>query len=159
MSLRTEDWQAHATRCRSYITLQTSTWNSSRYCIRLPKYKGKHFLTLLNSSSCTSGSSHWRWWQPSSPKRRYPTTSLHGITTQKTATWIFVAVKASNLARVPQLQALSESILNALSSAQPASSFFWLESHSETGHNPLLYWRYQITDLGKTGSLCILPWR
>jgi len=29
---------------------------------------------------------------------RYPTTELHGITTQKTPTWNFTALKASNLA-------------------------------------------------------------
>jgi hypothetical protein len=29
--------------------------------------------------------SHWR--QRGLPKRRYPTTTLHGVTTQKTATW------------------------------------------------------------------------
>jgi hypothetical protein len=33
-------------------------------------------------------------------KRWYPTTTLHGIRTQKTSTWIFIAVKTSNLALV-----------------------------------------------------------
>jgi hypothetical protein len=34
-------------------------------------------------------SSPWRWRQQRPPKRRYPTTILHGVTTQKTSTWIF----------------------------------------------------------------------
>jgi hypothetical protein len=33
-----------------------------------------------------------------SSESRYPTTSLHGITKQKTATWIYIAVKTSCLA-------------------------------------------------------------
>jgi len=37
--------------------------------------------------------SPWRWREQSSPKRRYPTTTLHGVTTQKTTTWIFIPVK------------------------------------------------------------------
>jgi len=32
------------------------------------------------------------------PKPWYPTAALHGVTTQKTSTWIFTAVKTSNLA-------------------------------------------------------------
>jgi len=34
--------------------------------------------------------SHWRQHGP--PKRRYPTTNLHGVTTQKTSTWNNTAV-------------------------------------------------------------------
>jgi hypothetical protein len=34
----------------------------------------------------------------SPPKRRYPTTTLHGVTTQKTSKWIFIAAKSSDLA-------------------------------------------------------------
>jgi hypothetical protein len=30
----------------------------------------------------------WRWRQLSPPKRRYPTATLHDVTTQKTSTWI-----------------------------------------------------------------------
>jgi hypothetical protein len=33
--------------------------------------------------------SPWRWRQHSHPKRWYPTTTLHGVTTQKTPTWIY----------------------------------------------------------------------
>jgi hypothetical protein len=40
----------------------------------------------------------WRWRQHGPPKRRYPTTTLLGVTTQKTSTWIFIAVKTPNLA-------------------------------------------------------------
>jgi hypothetical protein len=29
----------------------------------------------------------WRWRQHGTPKRRYPTTTLHGVTTQKNSTW------------------------------------------------------------------------
>jgi len=41
--------------------------------------------------------SSWRWRQHGLLKQWYPTTTQHGITTQKTSTWIFTAVKASNL--------------------------------------------------------------
>jgi len=34
-----------------------------------------------------------RWRQHEPPKRRYPTTKLHGVTTQKTSTWILITVK------------------------------------------------------------------
>jgi hypothetical protein len=37
----------------------------------------------------------WRQYGP--PKRWYPTTTLHGVTTQKTSIWIFTSVKTSNL--------------------------------------------------------------
>jgi len=40
-----------------------------------------------------------RWWrQCEPPKRRYPTKTLRGVTTQKTWTWNISAVKASKLA-------------------------------------------------------------
>jgi hypothetical protein len=35
-------------------------------------------------------SSPWRWRQHGPPKRWYPTTTLHGVTTQKISTWIFI---------------------------------------------------------------------
>jgi len=41
--------------------------------------------------------SPWRWRQHGPPKRWYPDTTVHGITTQKTSTWIFIAVKISKL--------------------------------------------------------------
>jgi len=34
--------------------------------------------------------SPWKWWQHGPPKRLYPSTSLHGATTQKATTWIFI---------------------------------------------------------------------
>jgi len=34
--------------------------------------------------------------QPGPPKRRYPTTSPHGVTCQKTVTWIFIVMRTSN---------------------------------------------------------------
>jgi len=40
--------------------------------------------------------SPWRWRQYGPPKRWYPATSLHGIVTQKTTTWIFTTVKISS---------------------------------------------------------------
>jgi hypothetical protein len=46
-----------------------------------------------------SPSSPWRWRQHGPPKHCYPTTGLHGVTTQKTLTWIFNAMKTSNLVR------------------------------------------------------------
>jgi len=45
-------------------------------------------------------SSPWRGRQQSPPKWWYPTTTLHSITTQKTATQVFRAVKTSDLAEV-----------------------------------------------------------
>jgi hypothetical protein len=39
--------------------------------------------------------SGWRWRQQCPPKRRYPTTTLHVVTTEKTSTSIFTAVKTS----------------------------------------------------------------
>jgi len=44
-----------------------------------------------------SGASLWRWRQQGPLKCWYPVTSLHGIITQKTVTWIFITVKTSNL--------------------------------------------------------------
>jgi hypothetical protein len=38
-----------------------------------------------------------RWRKHWPPKRWYPTTTLHGVTTQKTSTWNTTAVKASKL--------------------------------------------------------------
>jgi hypothetical protein len=42
--------------------------------------------------------SPWRWRQQGPPKRWYLTITLHGVTTQKTSTWVFIAVKVSSLA-------------------------------------------------------------
>jgi hypothetical protein len=44
---------------------------------------------LLGYNTLTSP---WRWRQHGPPKRWYLTTSLHGVITQKTTTWIFTAV-------------------------------------------------------------------
>jgi hypothetical protein len=41
--------------------------------------------------------SSWKWRQHGSLKYWYPTTSLHSVTTQKTLTWIFTAIKTSYL--------------------------------------------------------------
>jgi hypothetical protein len=41
--------------------------------------------------------SWWRWRQQCLPKRRWPITSLHGVITQKTSTWILITVKISYL--------------------------------------------------------------
>jgi len=35
-------------------------------------------------------SSHWGWRQHGLPKLCYPTTTLHGFTTQQTSTWIWI---------------------------------------------------------------------
>jgi len=42
-------------------------------------------------------SSWWRW-QHDCPELWYPTTSLHGVTTQKTTTWILIPMQISSLA-------------------------------------------------------------
>jgi hypothetical protein len=43
----------------------------------------------LSSSQCLLPPPTWRWRHKGHPKRRYPTATLHGITTQKTSSWIF----------------------------------------------------------------------
>jgi hypothetical protein len=42
--------------------------------------------------------SPWRWRQHGPPKRWYPTTTLQGVTTQKTSTWNIRAPKTLNMA-------------------------------------------------------------
>jgi hypothetical protein len=54
--------------------------------------QGQLYLTFYSYTS------PWRWSQQSPPKHWYPTTSVKAVTTQKTSTWIFPAVKASDLA-------------------------------------------------------------
>jgi uncharacterized protein (DUF486 family) len=39
----------------------------------------------------------WRWWQHIPPKRQYPLTRLHGITTQKTMIWTIATMNTSKL--------------------------------------------------------------
>jgi len=51
--------------------------------------------TLISYHNISSG---WRWRQHGPLKRWYPTTTLHGVTTQKTSTWNMTAMKASALA-------------------------------------------------------------
>jgi len=41
-------------------------------------------------------SSPWRWRHQGPSKHWYPTTTLHGVTTQKTSPWIFTVMKTSN---------------------------------------------------------------
>jgi len=55
-------------------------------CERIPTFR-RTFLT-----------SPWKWWQQGPPKSLYPTTTLLGVTTQKTSTWIFTAERTPNLA-------------------------------------------------------------
>jgi hypothetical protein len=45
---------------------------------------------LWEGYSYNSPSSLWRWTQHGPPKRWYPTTTLDGVTTQKTSTWFNV---------------------------------------------------------------------
>jgi len=58
-------------------------------------------MTNIYSSFCSRrgllGYSAWRWRQQGPLKRRYPTTKLHSVITQKTATSIFAVVKNSSL--------------------------------------------------------------
>jgi hypothetical protein len=53
---------------------------------------------LLRYDAVLWWSEPWRWRQHGPLKLWYPTTTLHGLTTQKTLTWIFTAVKTSALA-------------------------------------------------------------
>jgi len=51
-------------------------------CGRIPKFR----------RSMLTPSSGWSWRQHGIPKRWYPTTKLHGVTTQRTSTWMFITV-------------------------------------------------------------------
>jgi len=48
-----------------------------------------------------AASSPWRRRQQGPPKRWHPTTTLHGITTQKTTTWTFIASPAKTWVHYP----------------------------------------------------------
>jgi hypothetical protein len=52
---------------------------------------------LLSCDTMLPTSSRWRWRQHGPPKCWYPTKSLHGVTTQKAVTGIFITVKTSHL--------------------------------------------------------------
>jgi len=56
-----------------------------------------------------------RWRQPGPSKQWYPTTTLYGITTQKT-TWIFTTMKTSNLATFKRIVLIYEDVHNETSS-------------------------------------------
>jgi hypothetical protein len=45
----------------------------------------------------------WRWRQHGHLKHWYPTTKLHGVTTQKSSTWNITAVKVSKFAPPPPI--------------------------------------------------------
>jgi hypothetical protein len=45
-----------------------------------------HVVSIFRATS------HWRWSQHSPLKRRYPTTTLHVITIQKTSTWNIIII-------------------------------------------------------------------
>jgi len=53
----------------------------------------------------------WRWRQHGPLKRWYPVTTLHGLTAKKNSTWIFNAVKTSNIA---WLQLIADILLTVL---------------------------------------------
>jgi hypothetical protein len=65
--------------------------------------------------------SPWRWRQHGALKRWYPTTTLHGVTTQKTSTWFFTAMKVSNLSFLTP-------VLNVLLSFTFRLSYPWWRS-------------------------------
>jgi hypothetical protein len=69
-------------------------------------------------------SSSWRWRQYELLKRWYPTTTLQGVTTQKTSTWNLTVVKASKL---EQCSRAFVSVLNTLNLKQGSLSLinFW----------------------------------
>jgi hypothetical protein len=52
--------------------------------------------TYHNTTRCHNPED-WRWRHHGPLKHWYPTTTLHGVTTQKTSTWIFTTVKTSSL--------------------------------------------------------------
>jgi hypothetical protein len=70
-------------------------------CGRIPTFR-RNLLSptqrwRLEYCSLTRSKQHWRQREQVPPKRRYPTTTLHGVTVRKTSTWIFTAVKMSTL--------------------------------------------------------------
>jgi hypothetical protein len=67
-------------------TLHTKS-KSSGLRLRVVLWKVTNVSKDLAASIFTSP---WRWRQQGPPKRWYPTTSLHGVITQKTATWISI---------------------------------------------------------------------
>jgi len=60
-----------------------------------------HMTSIPSYTLCPSlpvpFASPWRWRWHGPPKHCYLTTLLHGVTTQKTMTWIFIAIKISSL--------------------------------------------------------------
>jgi hypothetical protein len=59
--------------------------------------------TYISKDRASSVTSPCRWRQQGSPKRSYPTTSLHCITTKKTATLTFIAEKIASVALIKRL--------------------------------------------------------
>jgi hypothetical protein len=60
-------------------------------CCRIATFRGEHAASIFTHYILN------RLRQRGSPKRRYSTTSLRGVTAQKTSTWIFITVRTSNL--------------------------------------------------------------
>jgi len=57
-----------------------------------------------------SPASSWEWRQQCPPKRRYPATALHGVTTQKNSSWKFLCVSGWNIWRVHKQKWRDDSI-------------------------------------------------
>jgi hypothetical protein len=60
---------------------------------RRPQRWRHHWYPTTQHNDTTQKTSTWRWRQHGPPKWWYPTTTLHGVTTQKTSTSIVTAVK------------------------------------------------------------------
>jgi len=74
-------------------------------CGRIPTFqRSMHWNFGILPKHCTASQSRkprieslpWRWRQHGPLKRWYVTTTLHGVTTEKTSTWIFTVVQISN---------------------------------------------------------------
>jgi len=87
----------------SYLN-ESSSHSYFYTCWETKTEKGKHFCLFLSLSFPFSSSSllstcsipPWRWRQYGPPKLWNPTASLHCVTTQKTSTWLYIAMKTSN---------------------------------------------------------------
>jgi len=77
------------------VLILHGAWLSTEY-VFMALYFVKHRDHVTFTFTIKQIGKKLRWRQHGPPKRWYPTTSLHGVTSQKTATRIFTAVKTSS---------------------------------------------------------------
>jgi hypothetical protein len=86
MASRPSDLWTSETLMSYHINTRRQKWRWGQQCS--PK---RWYPTTLHGVT-----TQWRWRQQGSPKRWYLTATLHGVTTHKTWTWIFIAVRTWN---------------------------------------------------------------